>query len=127
MDHVISNCVINLSPEKERVFAEIARVLRPGGRFRISDIVAEGLPEWVKADPDLVGACIGGAIPEAEYVAGLERAGLVDVRVEERLRYDARQLGDMAGIASSCCGGADPRLAPLAGRILSATFSGRKP
>ncbi len=127
VDHVISNCVINLSPEKERVFAEIARVLRPGGRIRISDIVAEELPEWVRADPDLYGACIGGAIPEAEYVAGLEHAGLVDVTVEERLRYDAGQIGEIAGIAPTCCGGLDPRLAPLAGRIWSATFSGRKP
>jgi len=143
VDHVISNCVVNLSPEKEKVFAEIARVLRPGGRIRISDIVAEEpppplgegdgrgrgtiLPDWVKADPDLYGACIGGAIPEADYLAGLERAGLVDVKVEERLRYDAAQIGEIAGIAPSCCGGLDTRLAAFAGKIWSATFSGRKP
>jgi len=127
VDHVISNCVINLSPEKDRVFAEIARVLRPGGRIRISDIVAQDLPAWVRADPDLYGACIGGAIPEADYLAGLERAGLVDVTVEERLRYDADQVRDLAGVASPCCCGGDPRLDGLAGKIWSATFSGRKP
>jgi SAM-dependent methyltransferase len=126
VDHVISNCVINLSPEKEKVFAEIARVLRPGGRIRISDIVAEELPEWVKTDPDLYGACIGGAISEEAYVAGLRAAGLVEVEVVDRLRYDADQVEDVVGLASPCCGGPDPRLVSLAGKIWSATFSGRK-
>ena len=127
VDHVISNCVINLSPEKPKVFAEIARVLRPGGRIRISDIVAEELPDWIRADPDLYGACIGGAIPEAAYIAGLQVAGLVDVEVVERLVYDAEQVGELTDVASTCCGGRDPRLAGLVGKIWSATFAGRKP
>ena len=92
VDWVISNCVINLSPEKPRVFAEIARVLRPGGRFRISDIVVESLPEWIRTNAAAYAACVAGAIPEREYVAGLEAAGLVDVKVESRLVYDAAQI-----------------------------------
>ncbi len=92
VDWVISNCVINLSPEKPRVFAEIARVLRPGGRFRISDIVVESLPEWIRGNAAAYAACVAGAIPEREYVAGLERAGLVDVKVESRLVYTAAQI-----------------------------------
>ena len=59
MDWVISNCVINLSPEKDRVFAEIARVLKPGGRMRVSDIVVEQLPEWVRRSAALHTACVG--------------------------------------------------------------------
>jgi SAM-dependent methyltransferase len=89
VDWVISNCVINLSPEKERVFAEIARVLKPGGRFSISDIVAERMPEHLKADDKAYAACVSGAIPEADYLGGLRKAGLVDVEVTERFAYDA--------------------------------------
>ena len=93
VDWVISNCVINLSPEKDRVFAEIRRVLKPGGRFSISDIVAESMPEHLKRDDKAYAACVSGAIPEADYVDGLRRAGLVDVEVTERVAYDAHQPG----------------------------------
>jgi SAM-dependent methyltransferase len=95
VDWVISNCVINLSPEKDRVFAEIARVLKPGGRMSVSDIVAEELPEWVQADEVLYNSCIGGAISEAAYTEGLSRAGLEDVAVEERLPYDSVQMEEL--------------------------------
>jgi arsenite methyltransferase len=92
VDWVISNCVINLSPEKDRVFAEIARVLRPGGRFAISDIVVEELPAWARELASIYNSCVGGAISEADYVAGLERAGLEEVGVEQQLVYDTAQL-----------------------------------
>ncbi|MCA9521637.1 MAG: arsenite methyltransferase [Myxococcales bacterium] len=92
VDWVISNCVINLSPEKERVFAEIARVLKPGGRMLVSDIVVDAIPDWFRENAAMVAACIGGAISESEYLAGLERAGLTDVAVRSRLVYDADQL-----------------------------------
>jgi arsenite methyltransferase len=111
VDWVISNCVINLSPDKPRVFAEIARVLKPGGRISVSDIVVQDLPAWIRADPHLYSSCIAGAISEAEYVAGLERAGLRDVQVTERLVYDAAQLAAFVQselapeTGSSCCGG----------------------
>ncbi|MEO1369470.1 MAG: methyltransferase domain-containing protein, partial [Acidobacteriota bacterium] len=75
VDWVISNCVINLSPQKATVFGEIARVLAPGGRFSVSDIVAEDLPAEIVGHAAAHAACIAGAISEADYVAGLEAAG----------------------------------------------------
>ncbi len=133
VDWVISNCVINLSPEKERVFGEIARVLKPGGRMSVSDIVAEDLPEWVRDDPSLYNSCIGGAISEADYLRGLAEAGLVDVRVEERLPYDAAQVDALIESErvepSSCCGpgGGESLAEALGGRVWSARVTARKP
>lgn len=98
VDWVISNCVINLSPEKDRVFAEIARVLKPGGRISISDIVIENMPWWLRRSRWLHSACVAGAISESEYLTGLRRAGLTAVEVTERLVYDRTQL---AGLAAS--------------------------
>ncbi len=92
IDWVISNCVINLSPEKDRVFAEIARVLKPGGRMLVSDIVVKDLPEFVLESQALYNSCIASAIGEKSYVEGLRNAGLEDVEVRERLIYDAIQL-----------------------------------
>ncbi len=142
VDWVISNCVINLSPEKDKVFAEIARVLRPGGRVQVSDIVAENLPQALRENAALVSACVGGAISEADYCAGLRAAGLVDVEVPERLVYEASQLEDMVGdvgegkpAAGGCgcgCGAPDSGVAKrlagaVAGKIWSAQFRARKP
>ncbi|MFH1276863.1 MAG: arsenite methyltransferase [Candidatus Eisenbacteria bacterium] len=115
VDWVISNCVINLSPEKERVFAEIARVLRPGGRMLVSDMVVEDMPAWLRGVQDLYGSCISGAISEGEYVRGLESAGLVDVEVRERQVYDTSALE--AFIVSEVVPGAEEArkaLAPVA-------------
>lgn len=89
---VISNCVINLSPEKSRVFAEINRVLKPGGRMLVSDIVVKDLPDLVLQSQALYNSCIAGAISEDTYVEGLRNAGLEEVEVHERLIYDATQL-----------------------------------
>jgi SAM-dependent methyltransferase len=92
VDWVVSNCVINLSPEKPRVFAEIARVLRPGGRLLVADIVAKDLPSSVRQDPDLYTGCVAGAISEEEYLGGLRKAGLEDVEVRTRseAQFDGR-------------------------------------
>ena len=83
VDVVISNCVVNLSPEKDRALAEIARVLRPGGRIGISDVVAEDrlTPADRAARGSHVG-CIAGALSVSEYRDGLRAAGLVDVEIE---------------------------------------------
>lgn len=83
VDVVISNCVINLSPEKQRVFDEVARVLRPGGRVAVSDVVLTApLPEEVRGDLAALSACVSGAASIVELQGMLESAGLVDVRIE---------------------------------------------
>jgi SAM-dependent methyltransferase len=83
VDVVISNCVLNLSPDKQAVLAEIARVLKPGGRLGISDVVAEDrLSPAERAERGSYVGCIAGALTRGEYIAGLEAAGLVDVDVE---------------------------------------------
>jgi len=84
-DVVVSNCAINHAPDKAAVYREIERVLRPGGRFVVSDVVAEReLPEAVRSDPAAWAACYGGAITEAATLAAARGAGLEDVRVLER-------------------------------------------
>jgi len=95
VDWVISNCVINLSPEKPRVFREIYRVLKPGGTMMVSDIVAEKLPKEVRESPILYSSCVAGAVSEKEYIAGLQEAGLVDVEVLGRIFYDEDQLEEV--------------------------------
>jgi SAM-dependent methyltransferase len=101
LDWVISNCVINLSPEKEKVFREIARVLKPGGQMFISDIVTDAdLPEEILNDRSLYSACVAGAISEGEYLAGLQSAGLSDVEVRGRLVFDAVQILSAVRVAN---------------------------
>jgi arsenite methyltransferase len=84
-DVVFSNCAINHAPDKAAAFREVARLLAPGGRVVVSDVVSEAmLPEAVRADPAAWAACYGGAIPETEYLAAVAAAGLRDVRVLTR-------------------------------------------
>jgi ubiquinone/menaquinone biosynthesis C-methylase UbiE len=92
VDWVISNCVINLSPEKEKVFSEISRVLKPGGRMVVSDMVGENIPEWLRENKNLYSACISGVISEEEYLSGLRKVGLEKVKVSERKIYQADEL-----------------------------------
>jgi arsenite methyltransferase len=87
VDVVISNCVINLSGDKPQVLREAARVLRPGGRFTVSDVVADDdMDEATRADMAAWTGCIGGALTRDEYEAGLRAAGLVDVEIRETHR-----------------------------------------
>jgi len=139
VDWVISNCVINLSPEKPRVFAEIFRVLRPGGAMLVSDIVADGLPEEIAANRRLYSSCVAGAISEGAYLDGLRDAGLEEVAVRDRIVYDTAQIEAFLSseLAESegpgCCGfsvseEAARRLATeLQGRVASVKVFARKP
>jgi arsenite methyltransferase len=82
VDVVISNCVINLAADKRVVLAEAARVLKPGGRFAVSDVIAdEGMDEATRADMQQWTGCIAGALTEAEFRAALANAGLADVEI----------------------------------------------
>ncbi len=145
VDWVISNCVINLSPEKDKVFREVFRVLKPGGQMRVSDIVVDDLPDWVRTNEHLYNICIAGAISEVEYLQGLRDAGLTDVRVAETLTYEPSQVkalfvSEVDGSGDDCgcgcgCGSADAFDDPavidhavqdLAGKVRSSIFVARK-
>jgi SAM-dependent methyltransferase len=98
VDWIISNCVLNLSPHKERVFQEAYRVLKPGGRMMISDLVSSGLPEVLKRDLTSWAQCLGGTVEEAEYLGLMTDAGFEEVVVVDR--FDAT----VALVGSGCCG-----------------------
>lgn len=90
VDWIISNCVVNLSPDKRKVFQEAFRVLKPGGRILVSDIVAEGIPESLKGY--LWSCCIGGALDEKSYLKVIKEAGFKEVRIVDRLDYDRERV-----------------------------------
>lgn len=137
VDWVISNCVINLSPDKQKVFSEIYRVLKPGGKMVVSDIVAINLPSELREDEEVYCSCIGGAISEDEYIDGLLKAGLTDVEVSSRQKYTPQEIAELLGATSEsgsscgCCGTqAKVDMATcreLSERVWSARFFARKP
>ncbi|MGB6539723.1 MAG: arsenite methyltransferase [Xanthobacteraceae bacterium] len=89
VDVIISNCVINLSGDKDRVLSEAFRVLKPGGRFAVSDVVTRGeVPEVVKRDMLLWVGCIAGALRDSEYVAKLAKVGFEAISIEATRVYD---------------------------------------
>ena len=102
VDVIISNCVINLSADKDRVFAEAFRVLKPGGRLAVSDVVVRGsIPDAVRQSMLLWVGCIAGALEENDYLAKLAKAGFVETSIEETRVYnveDARQFLTEAGV-----------------------------
>lgn len=125
VDVVISNCVINLSADKSRVLREAFRVLRPGGRFAVSDVVVRGaVPAPVRESMLLWVGCIAGALEEDDYRAKLSAAGFVDIDLEPTRTYDledARQFLTEAGIAVD-------EIAPqVEGKFLSAFIRATKP
>jgi arsenite methyltransferase len=124
-DVVISNCVINLSSDKPQVLREAARVLKPGGRFAVSDVVVQGhLPVDVRASMDAWAGCLGGALEETEYRALLGEAGFEQVEVEVTRVYDsASTYGDDSGPQAS----AFKALDAVGGRFVSAFVRARKP
>jgi ubiquinone/menaquinone biosynthesis C-methylase UbiE len=125
VDVIISNCVINLSADKDRVLREAFRVLRPGGRFAVSDVVTRGaVPADVRRSMLLWVGCVAGALEEQEYLAKLRAAGFDAVSTEVTREYnveDARQFLTEAGIDVDT-------LAPqVAGKFVSAFVRATKP
>jgi len=125
VDVIISNCVINLSSDKDAVLREAFRVLRPGGRFAVSDVVVRGdVPSDIRRSMELWVGCIAGALQDTEYTDKLRSAGFIDVEVEPWRVYqidDARTwLTDMSIDVD--------RMAPLVeGKFASAFIRARKP
>jgi arsenite methyltransferase len=125
IDVIISNCVINLSGDKPRVLAEAFRVLKPGGRFAVSDVVVRGaVPETVKQSMELWIGCIAGALEESEFARLLTQVGFSDVEIEPTRIYqvdDARTFLAGAGLDVDV-------LAPeIDGRFMSAFVRATKP
>lgn len=124
VDVIISNCVINLSADKPRVLAEAFRVLKPGGRFAVSDIVVRGeVPGEVRRSMELWIGCVAGALEENEYRMLLSDAGFVNVDVEPTRIYtaeDARALLEGSGLSHLPAEEVD-------GRVMSAFVRARKP
>jgi ubiquinone/menaquinone biosynthesis C-methylase UbiE len=125
VDVIISNCVINLSADKDRVLREAFRVLRPGGRFAVSDIVVRGgVPAEIRRSVELWVGCMAGALEEDEYLARLAQAGFEAVGIEPTRVYrveDARELLSNQGIDVDA-------IAPAVdGKFMSAFVRARKP
>jgi arsenite methyltransferase len=124
VDVIISNCVINLSADKDKVLAEAFRVLKPGGRFAVSDVVTHGeIPAEIKRSVEAWVGCLAGALDAGDYRAKLERAGFTNISFEETRRYrveDAREFLSDRGLDVD-------RVAPLVdGKFMSAFIRARK-
>ena len=105
MDVIISNCVINLSPDKDAVFGEAYRVLRPGGRMSVSDIVVDGdLPQSIRSRLDAWAGCIAGALDEAVYLDKIRAAGFEGIEVQSRNHPTASQVAEAEGIQTLVVG-----------------------
>jgi SAM-dependent methyltransferase len=124
VDVIISNCVINLSGDKRRVLADAFRVLKPGGRFAVSDVVVrEGLPDVVKANMGLWTGCVAGALEEEEFLGLLTEVGFESPSIEPTRIYtrdDAAALLQGTGLDESLADAVE-------GRILSAFVRATKP
>jgi SAM-dependent methyltransferase len=102
IDVILSNCVINLAPDKRRVFREAHRVLKPGGRMQISDIVTRGeMPETVRRDLEQWAGCVAGAIDRQAYLDLIREAGFASVEVADEFAYDSYSTGAFAALSIS--------------------------
>ncbi|MEK7360878.1 MAG: methyltransferase domain-containing protein, partial [Pseudomonadota bacterium] len=125
VDVIISNCVINLSADKDRVLREAFRVLKPGGRFAVSDVVVTGeIPAAIRKNVELWIGCIAGALRDSDYTAKLAAAGFDNIAIEPTRIYDvedARQFLAGQGID------VDAIAAQVDGKFMSAFVRARKP
>ena len=125
VDVIISNCVVNLSGDKDQVLAESFRVLKPGGRFAISDVVVRGaIPDAIRRSMELWVGCVAGALSEDDYRTKLAAAGFTDISIEVTRVYeveDARAFLAQSGLDVDA-------VAPLVkGKVTSAFVRARKP
>jgi arsenite methyltransferase len=123
VDVIISNCVINLSADKDAVMAEAYRVLKPGGRFAVSDVVVRGeVPAELRRSVELWIGCVAGALEESEYRAKLAKAGFDEIAVEPTRIYTAESARDfLAGAGLD-----DEAIASMDGKFASAFVRARK-
>lgn len=129
IDVIISNCVINLSPDKDAVFREAFRVLKSGGRFNVSDIVTEGqIPAALQANINAWSGCISGALNQDDYLHRLGQAGFTDIRVLERTSYGIEDIDSLDQASQDSLKKAvDWSLLPEEARLYSATIVAYKP
>jgi arsenite methyltransferase len=127
VDVVISNCVINLSADKGQVLREAYRVLVPGGRFAVSDIVFQGhIPPAIRADLEAWAGCIAGALEEETYRNLLQEAGFTDSEVEVTRRYSLDDIAE-SGARASLAALSQSERAEVDGKFVSAFIRARKP
>jgi ubiquinone/menaquinone biosynthesis C-methylase UbiE len=125
VDVIISNCVINLSGDKDRVLQEAFRVLKPGGRFAVSDVVVRGeVPPAIRKSMELWVGCIAGALSESDYRAKLAKAGFTEVDVEVTRVYRAEDARDFLAAAGL---DVDAVAKDIEGKIVSAFVRATKP
>jgi arsenite methyltransferase len=125
VDVIISNCVINLSGDKDRVLTEAFRVLKPGGRFAVSDVVVRGkVPAEIKKSIELWVGCVAGALSDYEYVEKLAKAGFERIDIERTRVYD---IGDARAFLSGRGIDVDEFARELEGKFISAFVRGNKP
>jgi len=125
VDVIISNCVINLSGDKDRVLAEAFRVLKPGGRLAVSDVVVRGeVPAEIRKSMELWVGCIAGALGETEYQEKLARVGLENVEVEPTRVYKADEARDFLAAAGLDADAVGPQ---IDGKFISAFVRATKP
>lgn len=98
VDWIISNCVICLSLDKNKVFGEAYRVLKPGGKLVVSDMVANNMPKWAKAAVSAWVSCISGALPEEEYLDSIRQAGFENVQVLSKSAYAKMAQVEVASV-----------------------------
>lgn len=128
VDVIISNCVINLSADKDAVIREAFRVLKPGGRFAVSDVVIDGeLPDAVRSDMEAYVGCVAGALEKQDYVARLTRAGFAEADVEPTRHYMFADLEATACSATSIRALSETEKQELDGRIMGAFIRAVKP
>jgi len=128
VDAVTSNCVINLVPDKAAVFREVARILRPGGRMVVSDIVLDGtLPDVVAQDTLAWVGCVAGAAPRADYLAMVASAGLTGIEVLKDFDYIGKIGASLPEELLAKMGRAGVQVDDLAGKVRSITYRAYKP